>query len=138
MFRKENRSCPPCLSCLAHGGLQVTRGPRMYSYNTLTEAPHEVAKRALSLLEGIAPEKHTTLVSESRSSRGEFAFLVQNIVHDLTLCVIFGALPLLVSWRFRSYRTPVALCDLCIALLFFVCAALCHEGSRISVVMGAQ
>ncbi|CAN0114013.1 unnamed protein product [Hapterophycus canaliculatus] len=37
----------------------------MYSYNTLTEAPHEVARRALSLLEGIAPEKHTTLSGTS-------------------------------------------------------------------------
>lgn len=37
----------------------------MYSYNTLTEAP-EAARRALGVLEGIAPDKHTTLVSHFR------------------------------------------------------------------------
>ena len=34
----------------------------MYGFNTLTETP-EVALPALQMLEGIAPEKHTTLVS---------------------------------------------------------------------------
>eukprot|EP00904_Undaria_pinnatifida_P001293 jgi/Undpi1/11164/HiC_scaffold_30.g13462.m1 len=49
-----------CLLVDAHDPTWVTRGPRMYGFNTLTETP-EVALPALQMLEGIAPEKHTTL-----------------------------------------------------------------------------
>lgn len=41
---------------------KVTRGPRMYGYNALTATP-EAAQEAFDRLEAIAPEKHTTLVS---------------------------------------------------------------------------
>ncbi|CAN0290426.1 unnamed protein product [Laminaria digitata] len=49
-----------CLLVDSHDPSRVTRGPRMYGFNALTETP-EVARRALRTLEGIAPERHTTL-----------------------------------------------------------------------------
>ncbi|CAN0050689.1 unnamed protein product, partial [Ectocarpus sp. 6 AP-2014] len=55
-----------CLLVDVHDPCRVTRGPRMYSYNTLTEPiSMEAARRALGALEQIAPDKHTTLSGTS-------------------------------------------------------------------------
>ncbi|CAM9313477.1 unnamed protein product [Discosporangium mesarthrocarpum] len=51
-----------CLLVSAEDSSHVTRSPRMYGYNTLTELP-ALSDKAFCVLEGLAPAKHTTLAS---------------------------------------------------------------------------
>eukprot|EP00752_Nemacystus_decipiens_P005296 g4804.t1 len=74
-----------CLLVDAYDPSRVTRGPRMYSYNTLTEAP-EAARRALHLLEDIAPDKHTTLSGTSALMKLVLWHLESPIEPDEAFC----------------------------------------------------
>eukprot|EP00903_Cladosiphon_okamuranus_P008792 g8421.t1 len=74
-----------CLLVDTHDPSRVTRGPRMYSYNTLTEAP-EMARAALRVLEGIAPDKHTTLSGTSALMKLVLWHLQSPIEPDEAFC----------------------------------------------------
>ncbi|CAM9442122.1 unnamed protein product [Pylaiella littoralis] len=90
MRKRVSRICfsgtsASCLLVDAFDPSRVTRDPRMYSYNTLTEAP-EVAGRALRLLEGIAPVKHTTLSGTSALMKLVCWHLDSSIEPDEAFC----------------------------------------------------
>ncbi|CAM9695214.1 unnamed protein product [Ascophyllum nodosum] len=74
-----------CLLVCAHDPSRVTRGPRMYGCNTLTESP-EAARKALQTLEGIAPEKHTTLSGTSALMKLVCWHLESPIKQDEAFC----------------------------------------------------